>query len=434
MAGECGRKKNRVLLVLILLTVLGMGAQAVPFFPTFVFQDISSDDSSAIIPLTLPAGYGIEDYATAEDYNRPFVAGVLFRRITLILGLLSLIVSGCGYWYDEKFGRGWWRWPARFSFFFLMSLGFEILTLPYQVAGYFHSLAFGISELALGEWIRIQIVSFPAPMALFVFQCVIIYCFMHLFGKRWWVTAALFICLLGIVPEFINHRPIELVAELEPLEEGRYRTELDELGQAAGVQLEMLVEDRSIRATTTNVYLGGRASSRFVVLTDTFLKSFTPGEAAVAVAHELGHIQNELPALIVHKSLTLLTLLVAFLTAYGLTGRKRIAPNACLQAVIISILCLLCAEYFFQPVRSAIARWEERKADEYCLTMTDDPESFGGLLIKSARINLAQLKVPRWKYYYFSQYPDVLDRVVRAEKRLSGALRFSPEGIAATEK
>ena len=148
----------------------------------------------------------------------------------------------------------------------------------------------------------------------------------------------------------------------------------------------------------------------------------------------LGHIENEMPALMVHKSLTLLTLLVAFSAAYGLTGRKRIAPNACLQAVIITVLFLLCAEYFFQPARSAIARWEERTADEYCMTMTNDRESFAGLLVKSARINLVQLKVACWKYYYFSRYPDILERIAWAERKSSGAARFLPEGIAVTEQ
>ena len=285
MIPELNRTKLRILLVLIVCTLLGMCAQVVPFSSLL---DPHYDLARTPIPTNLPAGYGAEDYVKAEEYNRPFAVAVLFRRMALVTGLLALIVSGLGYWYDNKFATGLCRWPARFFFFFLVSLGFQILTFPYQIASYFHSRGFGLAELGLSEWIRIQMVSYPAPMALFVFQCIIIYCFMHLFGKRWWVTAAFFICLLGIIPEFINHRPIELVAELEPLEAGSYRTEIDKLGQAAGLELEMFVEDRSTRATTTNVYLGGRASSRFVVLTDTFLKSFTPGEAVVAVAHEAG--------------------------------------------------------------------------------------------------------------------------------------------------
>ncbi len=390
----------------LILALLGMGAQILPFLNISV-PNLSSD---------LNTSYGANDVLMAETYTYPFIPGEIFRISTLVFALLALISSGIGGKIEEKYGEGRTRWPARFAFFFFIYIVLYLSGMPCRVAGYFHSTGFGITSMGFWDWLGVVGIGLAIPLLLFVFKYTLVFCCMNMFAKRWWVAAAFAVFLIfHVIPEFMTNRPITLVRELSPLEDGPYRDHLEQVAGLAGTRLDIFVEDRSKRSNAVNVYLGGRASNRYVVLTDTFIRTFSPEEAGVALAHELGHKDHEINALILGKGFSLSILLAGFLLVSAWIGSKRMGSGNALQNILIVVLCMIISSNLFRPVSNAISRWDEMTSDYYCLALTRDAKNFKGLMLKMAKINLEKIDLSCLEYHFFSRYPSVRERIAYAE-------------------
>lgn len=402
--------------VFLALAFLGMVAQIIPFLNISVPSGVLPDISVPNLPPDLKNSYGANDYLMAEKYNQPFIPVTLIRISTLVLALLALISSGIGNKIEIKYGQGRTRWLARFGFFFFIYIVLYLSGMPCRVAGYFHSVDFGMTTMGFWAWLGVLGIGLPVPLLLFIFKYTIVFCCMHIFGKRWWVAAAVSIFLIfHMAPEFMSNRPITLVRELKPLEDGPYRAQLEKVADLAGIGLDIFFEDRSKRSNSVNVYLGGRASNRYVVLTDTFINKFSPQEAGVALAHELGHKDHEMISMMVRKGFSLSVLFSGFLLTSVLIGRKKIDSRKGLQSVLIVVLCMSCSGNLFRPVSNAISRWDETASDRYGLELTQDAKNFKGLMLKMAKINLDKIDLSRWEYHFFSGYPSVLKRIEYAD-------------------
>jgi STE24 endopeptidase len=403
--------------ILFFLILLSITAQVIPFLVDFSPENDQSSITIPKLPQNLPVSYDVSDHLKAEKYNRPFIPGIIIVSITIIIGLLMFILSGVGETIENKFGHGRWTWAARCLFFFVLYIVMYLLDMPYRVSNYFHCIAFELTDMSFLAWLKVLAIQFPVPLSIFVLKCLFIFCLFHLFNKRWWLVAAILIFIFfKVTPEFFQNRPIDPISILKPLEAGQHREQLENVSRLAGVKLDFLVTDHSKREKTVNIYLSGRASNRYLTLTDTFLEKFSPSETGVALAHELGHKKNDIVFLILYKTLTLLYLLAGFLLAFFLTGRKKIEPSARLKAVIVVLLCLCISNFLFLPASGAISRLDERIADNYALELTGDADSFISLIVKGAKINLERLEVSPWEYFLFSDYPNLRERISYAKK------------------
>ena len=99
--------------------------------------------------------------------------------------------------------------------------------------------------------------------------------------------------MTGAVLVFAGPLVIEpIFNRFEELPEGRTRSAVVELAQRAGIEVgDVFVIDASKRTTSANAYVTGLGSSKRVVLYDTLLRDFEPGETRLVVAHELAHVR-----------------------------------------------------------------------------------------------------------------------------------------------
>ncbi|MDY6863380.1 MAG: hypothetical protein SV062_10400, partial [Thermodesulfobacteriota bacterium] len=95
--------------IFFFLIILGMVTQVIPFIVNFQPTNDQSGITITELSRNLPVTYEIEDYFKAEQFNRPIIPCILAIRITLILGLLALILSGIGSGIENRFGNGRWR-------------------------------------------------------------------------------------------------------------------------------------------------------------------------------------------------------------------------------------------------------------------------------------------------------------------------------------
>jgi Zn-dependent protease with chaperone function len=382
-----------------------MIAQVAPFL-------VGHLPASDHLPATYPPNYDYKDLVSAESYSRPIVLGGLARKITTILALIVIMLSGVADKSEVRIGSRLRQWLIRLLFLIALFAWLYVVRFPYSCLAYYHDLAFGLTDLALHERLRLLVIGLPIPLALFALKYLLVFCTVPLFKRWWWLGATILLFLLAhVIPEFVSRTlPSDPIRTLTALESGPYATALKQVSQKTGMDLPLFVEDRSERSNTVNIYIAGRSGREYVVLTDTFISSFSPEEAGVALAHELGHHYRGRTSLFEGKILALFKLLVglglAAWFAHGIPWRQT-TP---MRVVLVAMLCLSLTRIAFLPVTNALSRKDERHADRYAIELTGDSDTLQALLVKIAKLNLEPLDLPWWEYYMFSSHPTVLER------------------------
>jgi STE24 endopeptidase len=292
-----------------------------------------------------------------------------------------------------------------------LSLGFGALGLPLSAARHRRAVKAGISVQSWAAWFSdlgkasaigatLNAGALTGAMAL-----------LRRFPRTWWAPAAAGSTALSSA--FILLSPVLLdpvFNKFEPLPEGELRREVLELAERAGVKVgEVYRVDASKRTTAANAYVTGLGRTKRVVLFDTLLNDFPPGEVRSVVAHELSHVRSR----DVQRSLAWLALaapaglhLVQRLTE-RITGDEEPTPAA-LPALI---LALGVVSFGGGLAGNALSRKVEQRADAFALGLTEDPQSFIELEKRLAIKALADPQPPRLMQKLFGTHPDATERI-----------------------
>jgi STE24 endopeptidase len=292
-----------------------------------------------------------------------------------------------------------------------LSLGFGALGLPLSAARHRRAVKAGISVQSWPAWFSdlgkasaigatLNAGALTGAMAL-----------LRRFPKTWWAPAAAGSTALSSV--FILLSPVLLdpvFNKFEPLPEGDLRREVLELADRSGVKVgEVYRVDASKRTTAANAYVTGLGRTKRVVLFDTLLNDFPPGEVRSVVAHELSHVRSR----DVQRSLAWLAVaapaglhLVQRLTEW-ITGDAEPTP-ASLPALI---LALGFVSFGGGLAGNALSRRVEQRADAFALDLTEDPQSFIELEKRLAIKALADPQPPRLVQKLFGTHPDATERI-----------------------
>jgi len=238
------------------------------------------------------------------------------------------------------------------------------------------------------------------------------------FRQHWWIPAAAVVVAFAIGTVYLSPVVIDpLFNRFEPLPRGQLRGEVLRLADRAGVEVgEVYRIDASRRTTAANAYVAGLGPTKRVVLYDTLLDDFPPGQVRSVVAHELGHQANhDLPrgllwiAIVAPAGTLLVQRLAERIAAHdGLSADPRAAGPALLPALALGLgvvsLALTCAG-------NAVSRPVEQRADAFALELTGDPRAFIGLARNLARRNLAEPDPPRAHQVLFGTHPTTVQRI-----------------------
>jgi STE24 endopeptidase len=171
--------------------------------------------------------------------------------------------------------------------------------------------------------------------------------------------------------------------------------------------------DFSRRTAEANAAVIGLGRSRRVVIADTLLAEFTPGEVDAVVAHELGHH--------VHRDVQRLLLGNAVLIWAGLfvasVAVEEALPILSLPSLSYvpgyPVLLFVVELYFlvFSPLLNWWSRRLESGADRFALQLTRDPGSFAGAMQRIGCQNLVELCPPRWSEVLLATHPALQRRI-----------------------
>jgi STE24 endopeptidase len=354
------------------------------------------------------------------------------RRLFFVAAGVSLLAPLLPYltgaWETAWFGLAAWPLPLALRVV-LFLLGFHLvlaaISLPLAYyGGYVLAHAFGLGRQShrawAVDWLKGTVLGAVLGTLVggaFVWTVVAT-------GPSWWWTFGLFASAVGLALVFLTpYVLVPLFFKMQPLADTATVERIHALVNRAGAPVRDVCSlDFSRRTAEANAAVIGLGRSRRVVIADTLLAEFTPGEVDAVVAHELGHH--------VHRDVQRLLLGNAVLMWVGLFVAARLAPVALPVLSLPSLAyvpgypVLLFVVELFLLLMSPVLNWWSRRlesgADRFALQLTGDPRAFAAAMQRLGCQNLIELCPPRWSEVLLASHPALQRRIRLAESWSAG--------------
>lgn len=299
----------------------------------------------------------------------------------------------------------------------------RLVTLPFAVAYRQLQLDAGLSTSSWPAWtldlVKGQLVEIVATSIALVALVGIA----RRWRRAWPAVAGGVLAAFVVVASFGYPLLVEpLFNSFTPLEDGPLRTQILELADEEGVEVDdVLVADQSRRTTTLNAYVSGFGGTRRVVVYDNLVEDLPEDQALSVVAHELAHARHD--DVLIGTSLGAAGALVGVGLLGLLAGaaQRRGRPGVGEVGAVPMILALAAlAMVLASPVQNGISRQIETRADVDALAATNAPQPFVALQRRLALRSLADPTPPDWSQWWFGSHPTVLERIAIGRLMTSG--------------
>jgi STE24 endopeptidase len=363
-----------------------------------------------------PADVAPQSYFSAAEIDRAeaFRNGQLWlfgARLAIEIGVLAWVVQRPPRRLTARVRR-----PVRAgaATAVALSVAVTVVTLPVAAISRERAKDVGLVTQNWVGWagdvvkgVAIEAVIVGAGGALLVFS-------MRRFGRRWWAPAAALAVAFGVAMTYASPIVLDpLFNRFEPLHRGELRSDVLEMARRADVKVgQVYVMDASRRTTAANAYVTGLGSTKRVVLFDTLLKDFSPGEVRLVVAHELGHVHNhDVP----HGLLYLLVVAPLGMLAVARLG-ERLAPGAlgtpvAVPAVALAIALIVPA---ITIISNQLSRAVEARADRFAMELTRDPDELIAFQKRITVQNVGDPDPPGWVAFLLGTHPTPMQRIGQA--------------------
>ncbi len=366
-------------------------------------------------PAAADSVFTADQIQRAEDYTR-------WARVW---GWSSLVVSlavACWLGFSARGRRLADRMPGRWWVQVLLVVAAlevigRLVTLPLGIAQRKLQLDVGLSTSTWPAWVFDLVKGELVDVVTTSIAVVALVGIARRWPRVWPAVAGGVLAVLVFAGSFVYPLLVEpLFNSFTPLEDGPLRTEIFELADEEGVEVDdVLVADASRRTSTLNAYVSGYGETRRVVVYDTLVDDLSDQQALSVVAHELAHARND-------DVLTGTSLGAAgALIGVGLLGllagvaERRGRPRVGEVGAVPMILALAAiAAVLASPVQNGISRQIETRADVDALEATNAPQPFVALQRRLAIKSLADPNPPAWSQWWFGSHPTVLERIAIA--------------------
>jgi STE24 endopeptidase len=381
------------------------------------------------LPGAAPTAQVSRDFTPAEiarevAYHRevrpPAYAALLLGLA--VAGLLALTPVGARV--VEAVARplgGGWVWQVLLGTLALTVIG-RLVTLPLDAWSERVLRRYGLSTQSWGSWFVDVAKSVAVTAVLAGVVLLAVLALVRMAPRTWWAWAAAVTAAFVVAGSFVYPLVIEPVFNrFTPLPAGQLRTDLLALAARDQVPVEdVLVADASRRTTALNAYVSGFGTTRRIVLYDTLVKTASPAEVELIVAHELGHAKRQdvlrgtlIGALGAAAAVCALALLLSWTPLLRRAGAASVGD----PRVIPLVLFLVAAgTLVLAPLTTLASRRIEARADVHSLELTRDLPTFVASEQRLARTNLADLEPHPVLYAFFATHPSSPQRIALARE------------------
>ncbi len=239
-------------------------------------------------------------------------------------------------------------------------------------------------------------------------------------GRYWWLVAWILwagfsLTLAWAYPAFIA----PLFNRFRPIDDLTLKQRIEDLVRRCGFASRgIFVMDGSRRSSHGNAYFTGLGANKRIVLFDTLIERLTPPEVEAVLAHELGHfrLHHVRKRLILSLGLGLLGLYMLGWLArqpvfYATFGDALPSPHV---ALILFVLAMPVATFWFGPAGSAWSRRHEFEADRFATGYSNASE-LAGALVKLYKDNATTLTPDELYSAFFDTHPPAPRRIARLQ-------------------
>jgi STE24 endopeptidase len=303
---------------------------------------------------------------------------------------------------------------------------FELVLLPFGLAGYRLARDAGISRQGVGGWLLDRAKGWAIALVLGAPAVAIVVWLARVEPRWWWAIAAagsiaLELALTAVAPVLL----LPLFLRSRPLAPGTLRDDLLALAGRAGVAVgSVRVLEAGAKTAAANAVVTGVGPTRRILLTDTLLgdeaaaSDGSIAEMRAVLGHELGHHRagDLWRFAAVGAASTVLTLGLAAWLVDRLPGSLAHGGPHTLAGLAALALCLGVVGSPSSVVLAAYSRRRERAADAFGFRVAGDPEAFARALEGLCRSNLAELEPPRLLHLLRGSHPTPAERIARARR------------------
>lgn len=360
----------------------------------------------------LVADHFTRDEVTRAEHYSSWARVWSWSSLAGHLAVISAFLTPWGRSKLERCLRGptWWRVTT--AIVVVMATA-RLATMPLAVAAQQHRRNHSLSLQAWPSWGRDVLLSLVVSTATTTVAVLVLVTVMRRWRRVWPLVASALVAAAVVVGSWGYPLVVEpLFNSFEPMPAGQLRSDVLELADREGVDLEdVLIADASRRTTTLNAYVSGLGGTRRVVVYDTMVADVPPEQVLAVVAHELAHAR--------HDDVLVGTSLGALGAAAGMGLLPLLLRRRELVAVVTTVLAVAAwGSVLAAPVENGISRQIEVRADQDALKATGDPVAFEMLQVELARRALADPTPPRLAHWWWGSHPTVLERLARAEQAL----------------
>ena len=332
--------------------------------------------------------------------------------------LSAIIFSGGG----EAIALRLMHYPFYFAAPLFISIIFTLVFaagLPFAWTSFRQKRRFGISVLPPLKWLEDQIKFYMLSLVIAAAASVLVLLLISMSGLWWIYAAAIYVLFILIYSRFFPLLAARFFYTFRELPEGRTRDGVLELINALGLEnLKISMLDESTRSRSANAFVTGLGRAKRVVLFDNLVNTFYPEEVKCIVAHELGHYLtgDSFRSMAIQSAVAFLYAGVIYL-AYSLSLSSRLLYSRTdplsllIMSLIAGILSLLMS-----PLLNYYSRVREKKADEFSLRVSENPEAFISGEKRLCDINLMDEEPSYLRRILFATHPSTLERIEMGKK------------------
>jgi STE24 endopeptidase len=409
---------NRLAVTATLLVLLvGLGVVLAVTVPWTVLPgahphvDVARDFTAAEVAKEVAYHDAVRPPAYASLVLGLVVAGVL-GLTPLGARLVSAVARPLG---------GGWAWQVVLGTLVLGVIG-RVATLPLDAQAERVQRRYGLSTQTWGSWLVDALKGVGVYAVLTSVVLLAVFGLIRLAPRTWWAWAAAATAAFVMLGSFVYPLLVEPVFnKFTSVPAGELRTDLLALAERDHVPVrDVLVADASRRTTALNAYVSGFGKTRRIVLYDTLVKTATPAEVELVVAHELGHAKRQdvlhgtlLGALGAAAGVCLLALVLSW---SGLLARAGVAGPGDPRVIPLLLFLVALGSLLLSPATNLVSRRIEARADVHSLDLTHDPATFIASEKRLARTNLGDLEPNRFAYLMFATHPSTTERIAMARE------------------
>ncbi|WP_445486592.1 M48 family metallopeptidase [Niallia sp. 03133] len=382
----------------------------------FEYQDSAADPSTFLNSRELML---TEEYSKIRDFlffiSTPF-EGLLYIFI-LLFGLSKSF---------QKWGEGSVKYKAlqKAIYLFWLNITAFIATFPLSYISYSLAKTYNISTQSFASWMKDELIDFWVNFGFIYITVLVVYWLMNKSEKRWWFYAWLLSIPFTLFITFIQPVVIDpLYSDFTPLKDKELETKILGLAKKSNIPAEHVFEvNMSDKTNALNAYVTGIGSNSRIVLWDTTLTKLKDKEILFVMAHEMAHYVEKhiyigiaLSLVLSFIGLYLIYLVMNIIVAkWGKAlkiGKVKEIHSLPLMLALISLLFFLIS-----PITNTISRYEEKRADQYAISLTQDADAGISTFQKLTKSGLSEVNPPLLVKIFRYNHPTMLERITALEE------------------